>query len=279
MLTRMFGLFGLVFGLAYLNDGVIFSAAVIHAYRHRLLERFLIFSSFISLDFFFGTALLVAAFGLLFATEWGRKLWLMVLPALVITHLIIILFGEIIERPLTNFYLVWTAMVGLLTVMSWWKLSQPEKQKDPQTSDHSDSATSCEPVSGPAPRYNGRVGDDLSEFFRALLEGDYHLLFIEPDKERFVQFALYMKDGVRGLELGFPRAPWSEHYYKVLKNLLDEQGVDYDTETTGGTVVLSFINVDFKADWAGAMKFAKLMLLEVFKLKPDDEIEVYLTTD
>ena len=116
----------MVFGLAYVNDALVFSGPAFHAYWNRLLERFLIFSAFICLDLFFGTALFLAAFGMIFRKEWARKLWLMVTPALVITHLTMILIGEIVHRPLTDFYLVWTTMVVLVTVLSWWKLSAPD---------------------------------------------------------------------------------------------------------------------------------------------------------
>ena len=130
------------------------------------------------------------------------------------------------------------------------------------------------------PRYRRRAGDDLSKFFNALLNDEYEtgLLMIEPDRKRFVQFRLYSKDGERGVEFGFPLAPWSEHYYESLNKILYQQGVDYHTVTTGQNTVVSFIIVDLKQDLVAAMHLSKLVLLEVFKLKPEDKIRVSLST-
>ncbi len=130
------------------------------------------------------------------------------------------------------------------------------------------------------PRYRRRVGDDLTKFFKALRDEDYEngFLVIEaPNKKRFIQFARYTGKKKAGIQFDFPLAPWSEKYYEKLKAILYDQGIDYETQTTGQDTVVSFITVDLKQDLAKAMELARLVLLEVFKLNPDDRIRVYLS--
>ena len=130
------------------------------------------------------------------------------------------------------------------------------------------------------PRYRRRVDDDLTKFFKALRDEDYEngFLVIEaPNKKRFIQFARYTGKKKAGIQFDFPLAPWSEKYYEKLKAILYDQGIDYETQTTGQDTVVSFITVDLKQDLAKAMELARLVPLEVFKLKPDDRIKVYLS--
>jgi len=127
-------------------------------------------------------------------------------------------------------------------------------------------------------QYKRRVNDDLSKFFKDLLY--YYkrgFLVIEaPNKHRFIQFRIYMRDGKTGIEFGFPLAPWSEKYYERLKTVLYDQGIDHEFQPTGEDIVVSFIMVDFDQDWAKAMEFARMVLLEVFGMRPGDRIRVSL---
>jgi hypothetical protein len=130
------------------------------------------------------------------------------------------------------------------------------------------------------PRYRRRVDDDLTKFFKALRDEDYEngFLVIEaPNKKRFIQFARYTRKRKAGIQFDFPLAPWSEKYYEKLKTILYDHGIDYETQATGQDIVASFITVDLKQDLAKAMELARLVLVEVFRLKPDDRIKVYLS--
>ena len=130
------------------------------------------------------------------------------------------------------------------------------------------------------PRYRKRVDDDLSKFFKALLYDDYKSGFLTieaPNKKRFLQFLKYKDGKEAGVQFDFPLAPWSERYADPLKTLLHEQGVDYEVSSTGNEPVTGFITIDFEQDCAKAMGLAKLALLEVFKLRPDDRIKLYLS--
>jgi hypothetical protein len=131
------------------------------------------------------------------------------------------------------------------------------------------------------PRYRRRVEDDLSKFFNALLYRDYlgtgFMVIEAPNKKRFIQFHSYTTEKERGLRFDFPLAPWSERYYQILEKKLYDRGIDYETHKTGEDTVVSFITVDLKQDLARAMELAKLVLLEVFRLRPGDKIKVYLS--
>ena len=130
------------------------------------------------------------------------------------------------------------------------------------------------------PRYRKIVNDDLSKFFKALLDANYPTGFLvieAPNKNRFVQFARYQKGRKPGIQFDFPLAPWSENYYEKLNGILSDKGIDFETQETGEKVVVSFITVDFKQDWVKAMELAKLVLLEVFGLRPNDRIKVYVS--
>ena len=130
------------------------------------------------------------------------------------------------------------------------------------------------------PRYRKRVDDDLTKFFKALRDEDYEngFLVIEaPNKKRFIQFARYTRKKKAGIQFDFPLAPWSEKYYEKLKTVLEDHGIDCETQTTGQATVVSFITVDLKQDLAKAMELSRLVLLEVFKLKPRDRIKIFLS--
>jgi hypothetical protein len=130
------------------------------------------------------------------------------------------------------------------------------------------------------PRYRRIVSDDLSKFFNALLNDDYPAGFLvieAPDKNRFVQFARYTKDREPGIQFDFPRAPWSEPYYGKLNRILSDKGIDFETQAIGENTVVSFITVDLQKDLTKAMELARLVLVDVFGLGPDDRIKVYLS--
>lgn len=129
------------------------------------------------------------------------------------------------------------------------------------------------------PRFRRSVNDDLSRFFKTLLYSNYETSFLvieAPNKHRFVQFARYQQGRKAGMQFDFPLAPWSEKYYEKLQRTLHDKGIDFETEPTSEKVVLSFITIDFKQDWEGAMEFAKLVLLEVFGMQPNDRIKIYV---
>src|SRR5690242_3853040 len=84
-------------------------------------------------------------------------------------------------------------------------------------------------------KYRRLVGDDFSKFFQSLLSPVYEtgVLIFEPDRKRFVQFCRYGSNREAGVQCDFPLAPWSRQYYDLLKGILDERRIDYETVPTG----------------------------------------------
>jgi hypothetical protein len=84
---------------------------------------FITYLLFVVWDFLFGCALILAGLGVMLLKDWGRLMWLGLMPALVLVHLGIIVVGEFGEG-VGGFYLVWTSMVVLVAATSWWYLTE-----------------------------------------------------------------------------------------------------------------------------------------------------------
>jgi hypothetical protein len=78
------------------------------------------------------------------------------------------------------------------------------------------------------------------------------------------------------LEFGFSLAPWSQKYYEALNKILYDREIEHETQPTGDEIVTSFITVDLKQDLSRAMELARIVLLEVLMLRPDDRVRIYL---
>ena len=124
MLVRLFGLFGIILGAAYFNEGVSFIGLLPFALSQRAHQTFIIYLLFVTWDFLFGTSLIVAGIGVLFWKNWARIIWLGLMPALVLVHLGIIVGNELFGGGVSVFYSVWTAMVVFAAAASWWFLTE-----------------------------------------------------------------------------------------------------------------------------------------------------------
>jgi hypothetical protein len=124
MLARLFGLFGMILGAAYFNEGVQYAGLLRLALMQGLREVFISWVLFAAWDFLFGSSLIVAGIGLLLLREWARVMWLGLIPALILVHLGIIVVGEVFRGGVTTNYLAWTAMVVTVGVLSWWYLTK-----------------------------------------------------------------------------------------------------------------------------------------------------------
>ena len=125
MLIRMFGVFGAMLSFGYFSQGLSYIRPTVLALVRQSNEVFVWRYAFMILDFSFGLALLIAAFGLLIVKEWARKMWLVVTTALVFVHVAVLLLHEVLGLRITSFYLVWTWMVALSTVLAWWYFNKP----------------------------------------------------------------------------------------------------------------------------------------------------------
>jgi hypothetical protein len=124
MLVRLFGLFGILLGAAYFNEGIVYLAFLRHALSLESREAFIVWVLFVTWDFLFGTSLIVAGLGVLLLKEWARVMWLGLIPALVVVHFGIIVVNEVFRGGIATSYLVWTAMVVAVGVLSWWYMTQ-----------------------------------------------------------------------------------------------------------------------------------------------------------
>jgi hypothetical protein len=115
----------------------------------------------------------------------------------------------------------------------------------------------------------------LSELRRCLdilLQRGYDLGFVVfemPGDQRFVEFSKYVRDAQnRGVQLDFPRSPWSEPYYEQVKSLLEGKGIRYQVEDTRNGPVREFIQVDFGQDLEGAATTCREIFERVFRVDP-----------
>jgi hypothetical protein len=126
MLVRLFGIFGIILGAAYFNEGVQVIGILQFAASEKLRGTFLTWLSFLAWDFLFGGSLIIAAIGVLLFKEWGRMMWLGLMPALVLVHLGIIVYTEFFRGRVTASYLIWTGMIVITAATSWWHLTRPQ---------------------------------------------------------------------------------------------------------------------------------------------------------
>ncbi len=125
MLARMFGIFGIILGAAYLLEGVIIAGILNFVRTRGSQEMFVSKSLFVTWDFLFGISLIVAAIGVLLLRNWGRMMWLGLMPALVFVHFGIIAYNQTFRHGSSQDYYLWTIMVVLATALSCWYLTRP----------------------------------------------------------------------------------------------------------------------------------------------------------
>ncbi len=113
----------------------------------------------------------------------------------------------------------------------------------------------------------------LGEPLRRRAEAGWIRLERERDPE-FIQFSSYVREGGAGLELSFPRAPWSEPVYLEVARRAAEQGLQPERQPVDGGDVREFLVVDFEADVANAACFSRLVFSDVFGAPADERLVV-----
>ena len=95
-------------------------------------------------------------------------------------------------------------------------------------------------------------------------DGGYGI-FTDKQTARFIQFRKYIVNrGEIGLEMHFPRAPWSERFYREVPPLLNRLGIPYSRVPLATDPVVEVIQADFGADIVAASRFAADVATEVF---------------
>ena len=107
------------------------------------------------------------------------------------------------------------------------------------------------------------------------------LLIIEAREGKlFIQFLKYIDHHGVGIRSDFPLAPWSKNYFDRLRQSLDERLTKHtvydvpESESFNNTVT-KFIEIDFGQDLDAAAELARLTLVDVFNLNPDEMLTYY----
>lgn len=124
MLLRMFGVGGLMLGSAYLLEGLSLLSSLMTAFLQKRYNNVLWWGWIVSLDFMTAAALAVTAVGLLFLQRWAKTAWLWTVSLMVFLHLSMVALYQA-GPGVTGFYLIFTSMVVLLALMSWWFFTAP----------------------------------------------------------------------------------------------------------------------------------------------------------
>lgn len=126
----MLGVAGLMLGFGYVREGLSLISTLLNAFVGRQFNKILWWGWIVSLDLFSGAGLLVAGIGLLFLQRWAKTMWLWATSSLVFLHLSMIVLYQAGEG-VTGFYLIWTSVIVLLTLMSWWFFTAPSPNSTP----------------------------------------------------------------------------------------------------------------------------------------------------
>lgn len=122
MLIRLFGLFAILFGCAYLAEGFPWLYKFVLGRQSR--EQFLIEyqMAVIFFDISIGIAALVIGVGLIFTRDWAREGWLGLLLFTLFGHLVVSAMAWIGFGVSPFNY--WQGMVVVLTLISWAYLTK-----------------------------------------------------------------------------------------------------------------------------------------------------------
>jgi hypothetical protein len=116
---------------------------------------------------------------------------------------------------------------------------------------------------------------------KRLMQFANSLFIVEaPATERYMQFTKCITDTGVTIQLQFPRAPWSLQYYDEVQELLKQGEYYYKIwpvrpEDKFAPEIDQFIVVYLERDLQQAIILTKLILLEIFKLKPSDTALVW----
>lgn len=110
----------------------------------------------------------------------------------------------------------------------------------------------------------------MEDQLKRLLKSGLHCGFMvwqDPESDRFIQFRklIYGKSDY-GIELSFPKAPWSQPYFPHVEAYCRENGAPYRIEQTGSEPVTEFLCVDFGHDVERAKEIGETIWTRIFGL-------------
>jgi hypothetical protein len=117
--------------------------------------------------------------------------------------------------------------------------------------------------------WNSLDQEGVERGLRLLLKRGYDGAFAivtEPTTQRFIQFRKFIgPSGTMGIQMHFPRAPWSEPFYSDISELVQRRGVSAQRTVVQGTPVAEFLEADFGVDVALAAAVVDDVLTHIFK--------------
>ncbi len=93
------------------------------------------------------------------------------------------------------------------------------------------------------------------------------LIIDHAKSEKFLQLSKYVVDSKKsGIELGFPKADWSEGFYDDLKEYCLSRNLDFREDIPQGENELFFININFNDDSDLAFRTVKEVLANILRV-------------
>jgi hypothetical protein len=122
------------------------------------------------------------------------------------------------------------------------------------------------------PHYHRNLAlSQVKTHLEALLKRGYNGGFIiieDMHSDRFVQLAKYIKKkGDIGIELSFPKAPWSEQYYGKFKEWLRSEKIPFIIQAVDSTPVTEFIDIDCHSNIGMALGLVESIFKDIFKIR------------
>jgi len=122
--------------------------------------------------------------------------------------------------------------------------------------------------------------DELLVYLQGLLRDGHDggfVIIADPRGDKFVQLRKYVHaSDQHGLSFDFPRAHWSERYYRKLQSRLEHDGVQFVLQPTLNRPVTEFLQVDCKRNLDLANQLIRLVLIEICDFPQDGRLRVTL---
>ena len=137
-------------------------------------------------------------------------------------------------------------------------------------------------VRAPRMRHKPLTPEKLQSLLRTLLTYGRPgaLLLIQVRKQpSFVQFRIDASGRKKGLQAGFPRAPWSEAVFERVLEDLGGRGIPVRRQPEPGPQVTEFALGDFGSDIEAAQEHASTVLRDILRADPERECYAVLEGD
>lgn len=131
-------------------------------------------------------------------------------------------------------------------------------------------------------KYKNMDQEKINKFLNILLKRGLHggvLVIKIPNTKMFIQFKKYVEDEKIGLSLDFPKAPWSNNYYDMVKKLIIDNQISteiinqLDVNIKGK--VTEFLIADFERNIFAAFDIAKKIINHIYAYDSSKPVTMY----